>query len=158
MNYSNIENISQDKYTLTPNGITILFKKLSSEKISPNTIIKANINLQYSGIKSNNYYIFSDCYNNFSNFKFKNPPYCLQKDEIISIKEISYIYDSQKQFFYFIINLYEITSKALYQIYPFTSAFNVNKFLNIFIYKKKKQIDYLKFNTFNIQINFDVFY
>lgn len=150
MNYSNLDNISPDKYTLTPNGITILFQKLSSEKISPNVTIKIDINLQYSGIKTDdNYYTLSDCYTNFSNFAFKNPPYCLQKDEIINIKEISYIYDSSKQFFYFIINLYEITSKALYQIYPYTSGFNTNKFLNIFIYVKKKQIDYLKFNVFS---------
>ena len=85
----------------------------------------------------------------FSNFKFKNTPYCFLKDEIINIKEISYIYDSSKQFFYFIINLYEITSKALYQIYPYTSVFNVNKYLNIFIYVKKKPIEYLNFNVLN---------
>ena len=149
MNISNIQNIEPDKYTLTPNGITILFKKLSSEKISPKEIIKININLQYSGKKLDNYYTLSDCYNNFSNFKFEKVPYCLQKDEIINIKEISYIYDSNSQFFYFIINLYEITSKALYQIYPYTSQFNVDKFLNIFSYVKKKQIDYLKFNVFS---------
>ena len=148
MNYSNIENIEPDEYTLTPNGITILFKKLSSGKISPNDIFKANINLQYSGIKLNDLFTLSDCYHNFSNFKFKNPPLCLQKDEIINIKELSYIYDSNKQFFYFIINIYEITSKALYQIFPYTKVFNINNYLNIFTFVKKKEIDYLKFNVF----------
>ena len=148
MNYTNIENIETDKYTLTPNGITILFQKLSSEKISPNEILKININLQYSGIKSDNFYTLSDCYHNYSNFKFKKVPYCFQKDEIINIKEISYIYDSNNQLLYFIINLYEITSKALYQIYPYTTVFNVNNYLNIFTYVKQKKIDYLKFNVF----------
>ena len=149
MKYSNIDNIIPDRYTLTPNGITIIFEKLSKEKPSPGDIINIDINLQYSGIKSEEYFTFSDCYKNFANFKFKHAPYCLLKDEIINIKEISYIYDSSKQFFYFIINLYEITSKALYQIYPYTSPFNVNKYLNIFIYTKKKQIEYLKYNVLN---------
>ena len=149
MNHSNMTNIIPDKYTLTPKGITIIFEKLSKEKPSPGDIINIDINLQYSGIKSDEYFTFSDCYNNFSNFKFKNIPYCLLKDEIINIKEISYIYDSSKQFFCFIINLYEITSKALYQIYPYTTQFNVNKYLNIFIYVKKKQIEYLKYNVLN---------
>ena len=144
-----MDNIVPDKYTLTPNGITIIFKKLSKEKPSPGKIINVDINLQYSGIKTNDFYTLSDCFFNFSNFKFKNTPYCFLKDEIINIKEISYIYDSSKQFFYFIINLYEITSKALYQIYPYTSVFNVNKYLNIFIYVKKKPIEYLNFNVLN---------
>ena len=110
--------------------------------------------MQYSGEKNqisnedlNYFYTLSDCYNNYEYFKFEKQPLSLQKDEIINLKEISYIYDSKKQFFYLIVNLYEIKSKALYQIYPYTSAFNINAYLNIFIYIKKKSIDYLNFNV-----------
>ena len=149
MNYSIEENIETDKYTLTPNGIEIIFQKLSSEKIPAKKIIETNINLQYSGTKLNSYYTLSDCYHNFSYFLILNPPFTLDKDVIINIKQISYIYDSEKQFFYFIINSYNISAKPLYQIYPYTTLFNVNKYLNIFIYTKKRQIDYLKYNVLN---------
>ena len=140
-----------EKYTLTPNGLTEIFNKLSSEKPSQNDSILININLQYSGQKKylsdTLYYTLCDCYNHFQYFIFKKPPFSFQMDEIVNIKDISYNYDPNKQFFSFIINQYEICSKALYQIYPYTNPFNVNKYLNIFSYIKKKPIDYLKYNV-----------
>ena len=140
-----------EKYTLTPFGITNIFKKLSEEKASPNDKILLDINLQFSGEKKDAiehvYYTLSDCHNHFKYFIFKNPPFSLQAEEIINIKEISYNYESNKQFFSLNINEYEIKSKALYQIYPYTTLFNANKFLNIFTYFKKKPIDYLQYNV-----------
>ena len=140
-----------EKYTLTPEGLTEIFQKLSSEKPCPNESILININLQFSGQKDEIidtvYYTLCDCHYYFKYFIFKKPQFSLQTDEIINIKEISYSYDSNKQFFSFNINQYEIKSKALYQILPFTTSFNINKYLNIFSYSKKKPIDYLKYNV-----------
>jgi len=140
-----------EKYTLTPNGIKDIFNKLSSEKISQSENILININLQFSGQKTEisdiMYYTLCDCYNNFQYFIFKKPPFSLEIDKIINIKNISYTYDSNKQFFSLIINEYDINKKALFQIFPFTTLFNVNKYLNIFSYFKKKPIDYLKYNV-----------
>ena len=151
MDQNNNEKEGIEKYTLTPNGLTEIFKKLSSEKPSIYDNILININLQFSGqiisIIGTNYYTLCDCHYHFKYFIFKKPPFSLQTDEIINIQEISYNYDSNKQFFSFTINQYEIKSKALFQILPFTISFNINKYLNIFSYSKKKPINYLKYNV-----------
>ena len=154
MNIEQNQNTSEkegiEKYTLTPDGITQIFQKLSSEKPSPNKSIQVNINLQYSGQKNETiYYTLCDCHHHFKYFLFKKPPFSLQNDEIINLKDISYNYDSNTQFFTFIIHQYEIKSKALYQILPFTTLFNVNKYLNIFSFSKKMPIDYFKYNLLN---------